>query len=84
MSETVTLPDNVIVPAAMGSHFDVGNHICGLTFTDLDGKVFLLPMPASMFRAVVEDALKHLDSIPGVADWMSVPGRGQTMDFSDE
>jgi len=84
MSEPARMPDNVIVPAAMGSHFDVGNHICGLTFTDLDGKVFLLPMPASMFRAVVEDALKHLDTVPGVMEWMSVPGRGNAMNFTGE
>lgn len=68
------MPDLVIPPAEMGTFFDPQYQVCGFTFSDSSGQKFLLPIPAAMMSALVNDARRQLDEIPGALDWTSQPG----------
>jgi hypothetical protein len=71
---TKKLPDLVIPPAEMGTFFDPGNQVCGFTFSDATGQMFLLPIPGEMMSALVNEARRQMDSIEGVESWISQPG----------
>ncbi len=68
------LPDVVIPPNEMGTFFDVSNQVCGFTFTDGAGQMYLLPIPGEMMSRMVTDARQQMDSIDGFEHWISQPG----------